>query len=274
MSHFHLHLVSDATGETLQLVARAAITQFANSQSKEHLWTMVRTRRQLDEVFEGMAEYPGVVLYTLVDGELRRSLEQTCRRLNLVSVDVLMPTIRALGTFLHAESRAQPGRQHALDEEYFERIEAMQFTLTHDDGQSLADLADADVVLVGVSRTSKTPTSMYLANRSVRVANVPIVPNQPEPEELFTLEGPLVVGLTNTVKRLVQIRRNRMKLLGEGNESAYTDEDAVKTEVVAARRLFSRMDWPVIDVAGRSIEETAASVLALLSKRQEQAAPR
>ncbi|HJN03850.1 MAG TPA: kinase/pyrophosphorylase, partial [Alphaproteobacteria bacterium] len=133
---------------------------------------------------------------------------------------------------------------------------------------------DADVVLVGVSRTSKTPTSMYLANRSVRVANVPIVPNQPEPEELFTLEGPLVVGLTNTVKRLVQIRRNRMKLLGEGNESAYTDEDAVKTEVVAARRLFSRMDWPVIDVAGRSIEETAAGVLALLSKRQEQAAPR
>jgi regulator of PEP synthase PpsR (kinase-PPPase family) len=272
MSQFHLHLVSDATGETLQMVARAAITQFADSEATEHHWTMIRTERQLNEVVVGLVEKRGIVLYTLVDETLRRDLEKACRRLNLVAVDVLMPAIRALGTFLHAESKAQPGIQHVLDEEYFERIEAMQFTLTHDDGQSMHDLNDADVVLVGVSRTSKTPTSMYLANRSVRTANVPLVPGQPLPEELENLKGPLVVGLTTSVKRLVQIRRNRMQMLNELHETDYTDEDAVKQEVAEARRLFNKMGWEVIDVAGRSIEEASAAVLAMLAKRQESGA--
>jgi hypothetical protein len=168
-----------------------------------------------------------------------------------------------LRLFLHAESRDQPGRQHILDDEYFERIEAMNFTLAHDDGQALYDLESADIVLVGVSRTSKTPTSMYLANRAVKIANVPIVPGQAIPEELETLKGPLIVALTTNVKRLVQIRRNRMKLMRDERESDYVDEDAVKTEVAEARRFFTRQHWPIIDVTGRSIEETAATVLKL-----------
>ena len=267
MTKFNLHLVSDATGETLQMVARAAITQFEEAAPIEHVWSMIRTTSQLESAIEAIQEKPGIILYTLVNQELRKMLETACHRLEVPCVDVLVPAIDSLRQFLHAESRDQPGRQHALDDEYFERIEAMNFTLAHDDGQALFDLRAADIVLVGVSRTSKTPTSMYLANRSMKVANVPIVPGQPGPEELETLEGPLIVALTTGVKRLVQIRRNRMKFMKDERETDYVDEDAVKTEVTDARRFFTRHGWPIIDVTGRSIEETAASVLKLYAAR-------
>ncbi len=263
MTKFNLHLVSDATGETLQMVARAAITQFEEAAPIEHVWSMIRTAKQLESAIQAIQENPGLVLYTMVSRELRLSLEGACRRLDIPCVDILVPAIDALRQFLHAESRDQPGRQHVLDDEYFERIEAMNFTLAHDDGQALHDLKSADVVLVGVSRTSKTPTSMYLANRAVKIANVPIVPGQAIPEELEALKGPLVVALTTGVKRLVQIRRNRMKQMKDDRESDYVDEDAVKSEVAAARRFFNRQRWPIIDVTGRSIEETAATILKL-----------
>lgn len=263
MTKFNLHLVSDATGETLQMVARAAITQFEDAAPVEHVWSMIRTSKQLESAIQTIQENPGLVLYTMVSQELRLVLEGACRRLDIPCVDILVPAIDSLRQFLHAESRDQPGRQHVLDDEYFERIEAMNFTLAHDDGHALHDLGSADVVLVGVSRTSKTPTSMYLANRAVKIANVPIVPGQAIPEELETLEGPLVVALTTGVKRLVQIRRNRMKQMKDERESDYVDEDAVKTEVAAARRFFTRQRWPIIDVTGRSIEETAATILKL-----------
>ncbi|MCH8112260.1 MAG: kinase/pyrophosphorylase [Proteobacteria bacterium] len=263
MTKFNLHLVSDATGETLQMVARAAITQFEEAAPVEHVWSMIRTAKQLDPAIEAIKENPGIVLYTLVSQELRQVLKAACRRLDVPCVDILVPAIDSLRQFLHTESRNQPGRQHVLDDEYFERIEAMNFTLAHDDGQALYDLVSADIVLVGVSRTSKTPTSMYLANRGVKIANVPIVPGQAIQEELETLKGPLIVALTTNVKRLVQIRRNRMKLMRDERESDYVDEDAVKTEVAAARRFFARQRWPIIDVTGRSIEETAATVLKL-----------
>lgn len=266
---FNIHLVSDATGETLQLVARAAVTQFESAEPQEHLWSMIRTESQLQTAIEGMQENPGLVMYTLVNNDLRQRLETACRQVGLPSVDILRPAIELLRHYLHAESRNQPGRQHALDADYFARIDAMTFTLAHDDGQSLFGLNDADVVLVGVSRTSKTPTSMYLANRGIKAANVPLIAGQPIPDELEAISGPTVVGLTTSTKRLIQVRRSRLTLYKEERDIDYVDEEAVRKEVTEARRLYARKGWPVIDVTGRSIEETAAGILQLLSARGE-----
>jgi len=263
---FNLHLVSDATGETLQVLARAAITQFEGYESDEFIWSMVRSSGQLQLAIEGIQQSPGVVLFTLVDGDLRRDLINACRSLEIPCVDVLDPTIATLRDFLHTESKNQPGSQHTLDEEYFRRIDAMHFCLQHDDGQSLQSIHEADVVLVGVSRTSKTPTSMYLANRGIKAANVPLVSGQDAPRELDKIQGPLVIGLVNSVKRLVELRRSRLLLLNENADTAYADEDEIKKEISAARRLFTRHQWPVIDVTGRSIEETAAAILKLHAK--------
>jgi len=260
---FKLHLVSDATGETLQVLARAAITQFEDYEPEEFMWSMVRSSAQLQLVIDGIQQDPGVVLFTLVDQTLHRDLINACRSLEIPCVDVLDPTIATLRDYLHTESKNQPGRQHTLDEEYFERIDAMHFSLQHDDGQSLETIHEADVVLVGISRTSKTPTCMYLANRGVKAANVPLVSGQAPPDALETLRGPLVVGLVNSVKRLVELRRNRLLLLNESDDTPYADEDEIKKEIAAARRLFTRHKWPVIDTTGRSIEETAAAIMKL-----------
>jgi regulator of PEP synthase PpsR (kinase-PPPase family) len=263
---FNLHLVSDATGETLQMLTRAAITQFEGYEPEEFIWSMVRSSGQLQLAIDGIQESPGVVLFTLVDDILRRDLVNACRSLEVPCVDVLDPTISTLRDFLHTESKKQPGRQHTLDEEYFQRIDAMHYCLAHDDGQSLDTLFEADVVLVGVSRTSKTPTCMYLANRGIKAANVPLVSGASPPEQLETLRGPLVIGLINSVKRLVELRRSRLLLLNENADTPYADEDEIKKEIVAARRLFSRHGWSVIDVTGRSIEETAAAIMRLHSE--------
>lgn len=260
---FNLHLVSDATGETLEMLARAASTQFEGYDAEETLWSMVRSSAQLQVVLDGIQQSPGVVLFTIVDATLRRDLINACRSLETPCVDVMDPVIETLRSYLHTESKNQPGSQHTLDDEYFERIDAMHFCLAHDDGQSLSTLFQADVVLVGVSRTSKTPTCMYLANRGIKAANVPLVGGQSPPEELEKVQGPLVVGLVNSVKRLVELRRNRLQFLNESADTPYADEDEIKKEIVAARRLFIRHGWPIIDVTGRSIEETAAAVLQL-----------
>ena len=260
---FNLHLVSDATGETLQVLARAAITQFEDYEPEEFIWSMVRSSGQLQLAIDGIQQAPGVVLFTLVNGELRRDLINACRSLEIPCVDVLDPTIAMLRDYLHTESKNQPGSQHVLDEEYFQRIDAMHFCLQHDDGQSLQSIHEADVVLVGVSRTSKTPTSMYLANRGIKAANVPLVSGQAPPDELEKVRGTLVIGLVNSVKRLVELRRSRLLLLNEEANTTYVDEDEIKKEIASARRLFTRHQWPVIDVTGRSIEETAAAILKL-----------
>ncbi len=262
---FKLHLVSDATGETLQVLARAAITQFEEYEPVEFIWSMIRSSAQLQLAIDGIQQDPGIVLFTLVDQTLQRDLVNACRSLEMPCVDVLDPTIATLREFLHTESKNQPGRQHTLDEEYFERIDAMHFFLQHDDGQSLETIHEADVVLVGVSRTSKTPTAMYLANRGINAANVPLVSGQPPPDALETLKGPLVVGLVNSVKRLVELRRNRLLQLNENDDTPYADEGEIKKEIAAARRLFTRHQWPVIDTTGRSIEETAAAIMKLHS---------
>jgi len=268
VKHFHLHLVSDATGETINSVARACVSQFDHVQPVEHFWNLVRTERQLDMVIEGIRGNPGLVMFTLVNESLRRKLQDTCRDIQVPCIPVLDPLINALGAYLGLESQSQPGRQHALDAEYFGRIDAMDFALNHDDGQSAWDLHEADVILVGVSRTSKTPTCIYLANRGVKAANVPFVPGCPLPPELDQLTRPLIVGLTNDPERLVQIRRNRLRLLNQGEETSYTDPEKVRSELSEARRFYSRKGWPVVDVTRRSIEETAAEIMMMLARRR------
>lgn len=267
MKRIHVHLVSDATGETINSVARAAIAQFGEIEAVEHFWSLVRSKRQIDNVLEGVRTNPGVVLFTLVDAQQRERLEEGCRLLNVPSVALLEPVIAVLSSHLGIEARGQPGRQHALDSEYFTRIDAMHFVLSHDDGQMLRDLDNADVVLVGVSRTSKTPTCFYLANRGIKAANVPLVPGTRVPPEVETLSKPLVVGLTITADRLVEVRRNRLHMLRQDEETDYVDRERVTEEVLLARRQFSKYGWPVIDVTRRSIEEIAAAILQHLAQR-------
>lgn len=264
---FHLHLVSDATGETISSVARASMVQFSGVDVVEHKWSLVRNKRQLARVIEGIEQHPGVVMFTLVNHRIRHALEESCRSLQIPCVSILDPAIATLSNFLGMPSRDKPGLQHTLDAEYFNRIEAMSYNLLHDDGQSAKDINDADVVLVGVSRTSKTPTCIYLANRGVKAANVPFVPGCPLPDELLSSEKPLIVGLTKDPSRLVQVRRNRLRTLNQEQETDYVDLEKVRSEVAAARRVFTRRRWPVIDVTRRSIEEVAAEILQLCDRR-------
>lgn len=269
----HLHLISDSTGETVTTVARAALSQFEDVVPVEHVWFFVRTRTQLDKVLTVIETLPGLVVYTLVSPELRHALQERCRALSVPAVAVLDPVMNALTNLLGSAGRPQIGKQHAMDEGYFSRIGAMDFAMRHDDGQWPEELEEADVVLVGVSRTSKTPTCVYLANRGIRAANVPVVPDMPQLPYLQRLQRPLVVGLTINPETLAQIRRNRQKMLGVSDEDLsrfggdYADLERIRTELVMARRLFAERGWPEIDVTRRSVEETAASILQLLQSR-------
>ena len=274
----NLHLVSDATGETLNAIARATTVQFEHAQILHHRWSLIRTRFQLHRVLEGIEAEPGPVLSTLVDRALRAELETTCGRLNVRVVNVLDPVINVLQESLGTQAAARPGRQYVLNADYFSRIDAMHYVLAHDDGQAQPGLAEADVVLVGVSRSSKTPTCFYLANRGIKAANVPLVPNIAEPAGLSEVKCP-VIGLTLAPEALIDIRRHRLRLIGGGqatpirqDSSEYVDEDAVKAELLWARRFCNARGWPTIDVTRRSIEETAATVLQLMDAWHERQA--
>jgi len=269
MQKFHLHLVSDATGETVRHVARACLVQFENVETEEHMWTMVRTEQHIHNLIKAVKSIGGFVIYTLVNKEICKVLEEGCANLNIACISLLDPITAALGAVLGTGHGAQPGRQHVMDAEYFSRIEAMQFALAHDDGQSAWDLEEADVILLGVSRTSKTPTSIYLANRGLKTANIPIVPGCPIPEELFEVERPLVVGLTKDPKRLIEIRRQRLKLIDQDENTDYVNLEMVSKEINDARRLYSKQNWPVINVSRKSIEETAATIIQLHTQRTE-----
>jgi regulator of PEP synthase PpsR (kinase-PPPase family) len=264
-TYFHVHLVSDSTGETLNALARAVCARFTNVLPIEHIYALVRSQRQLDRALGEIGDAPGVVLHTIVDGNLREALEAGCMKLDMPCIPALDPLVSTLSRYLGAPLSTQVGAQYALDSDYFNRMEALSYALGHDDGQGGQDLDRADVVLVGVSRTSKTPTSIYLAHRGVRAANVPLIPGAPLPEALVNLKTAPVVALTISPDRLVQIRRNRLRTLREDRESAYVDTDGVRDEIVKARRLFERQGWPVIDVTRRSVEETAAAVINILS---------
>ena len=268
---YHLHLVSDSTGETTQGVVRACMAQFEGVEVDQHLWPMVRSGSELEAVLKGIRENPGSVLFTLVNETARAALQRECNALNVPCISVIDPVINGLARYFHREKSGRPGGQHMLNEEYFDRIEAMNFVMTHDDGQSVWNLNEADVVLVGVSRTSKTPTSIYLANHwGLKAANVPIVPDLMLPKELSELTHPFCIGLTAAPDRLVQVRRNRLLLLKQDKETDYVDINTVKREIADARKMFARHGWAVIDVTRRSIEETATTIFQLYSRYAKQ----
>ncbi|WP_445502600.1 pyruvate, water dikinase regulatory protein [Microvirga sp. G4-2] len=262
-SYFHLHLVSDSTGETLITVARAVVAQYEGVAAIEHVYPLVRSTTQLERVLAEIEAAPGIVLYTLVDTDLTSRLEDVCRATSSPCLSVLAPVHSLISSYLGTHSTARPGAQHMLNAEYFKRIDAMNFTLMHDDGHLPDDLDEADVILMGVSRTSKTPTAVYLANRGLKTANFPLVPGMPLPAKLAAAKKALIVGLVATPERIVQIRQNRLLSLNADDDTSYVDREAVAEEIAASRRLFARHGWPVIDVTRRSIEETAAAIIDL-----------
>jgi [pyruvate, water dikinase]-phosphate phosphotransferase / [pyruvate, water dikinase] kinase len=266
---FNLHLVSDSTGETVGSVARAAVAQFDYVDPQEHSWTLVRTRAQMEKVVESIRENPGVVMYTLVNKELRDILKLACAKTGAPCIAVLANVVSELSIYLDQETHALPGKQHELNEEYFTRVDAINYALNHDDGQGQWELDEADVVLVGVSRTSKSPTCVYLAYKGHKAANIPFVLDCPLPPSLETLKKPLVVGLTISPDRLQQIRKTRLQSLNQDKDTNYVDMEYMQREIAESRKLFQKHKWPVIDVTKRSVEETAVTILQYLKKHRE-----
>ena len=264
---FHIHMVSDSTGETLMEVMRASVAQFENTNPLEHLYALVRSSRQLDRVLEEVSGYPGVVMYTIVNPDLRRELETRCMEIGVPAIAVLDPMLATLSSYLQRPIASRAGAQRSLDAQYYHWIEAMNYAMTHDDGQG-DNFEAADIILLGVSRTSKTPTSIYLAHRGFRAANIPLVQSAPLPTDLGSLKKPLVVGLTASPERIVQIRRNRLLSLNEDRDTDYIDDFTVREEVLHAKRLYAKHGWPSIDVTRRSIEETAAKIINLLNEKR------
>lgn len=267
-TYFNVHLVSDSTGETLAGVMRASCAQFDNILPIEHSYYLVRSNRQLERVLREIENAPGVVMFTLSNDEMRERLESRCKELGMACVAVLDPVLDSLSRYLGQELNHRIGAGRVLDADYFRRIDALNYAMAHDDGQLQKEFTDSDVVLVGVSRTSKTPTCVYLANRGVKAANVPIVPHIPLPEALFREDAPLIVGLMVSADRLINVRRNRLATMKETRETSYVDEASVREEIIHAQKVFEREGWPVIDVTRRSVEETAAAVLNLIAERR------
>ena len=264
--YFNVHLVSDSTGETLNAVMRAACAQFEGISPLEHNYYLVRSPKQLDRVLSEIEAAPGVVLFTISDANLRHSLLERCQKIGTPTLPVIDTAVDLLSRYLGLSSNQRVAGQYDLNADYFDRIEAINFTLAHDDGQGTADLHQADVVLVGVSRTSKTPTCVYLANRGVKAANIPLVPGVPVPAVLTGPNAPMVVGLKISPDRLIQIRRQRLLSINEDPDSDYADEESVRKEITDANRLYVRQKWRTIDVSRRSVEETAAGILNLIQE--------
>lgn len=269
MKTINIHMISDSTGETIRSLTRACLAQFDDIEPLLREWTMVREAKQLKVVTDGIKANPGIVLYTLVDRAIQDTLEEACNKLRVPCVSVLDPPLAAMHAYIGGPIRARPGLQHELDADYFARIDAIHFAMEHDDGQSVVGLAQADVVVAGVSRTLKTPTCIYLANRGIKAASIPIYPGYEIPAELLAKGAPLVVGLTKDARRLVQIRRNRLRLLDRDDNAEYADIEAVSEEIRYARKVFADHGWPEIDVSQRSVEEVAAIITKLFDAHQE-----
>ena len=268
-SYFHLHLVSDSTGETLTTIAKAAAVQYADARAIEHVYPLVRTKRQIDRVLQEVESAPGIVLYTIVNKELTQALEKRCKELGLPCFYVLEPIMKLFENYLGTASTPIVAGQHVLDQEYFRRIDALNFTMMHDDGKLPNDLSEADIILLGISRTSKTPTSIYLAQRGYKTTNLPLVPAILLPDALTTPHTAFIVCLVAAPERIAEIRRNRVRLMSDRNLDTYVDIKEIQAEVTYTRRLAARHGWPVIDVTRRSVEETAATVIKLFHDREE-----
>ena len=265
----HIHLVSDSTGETVHQVARACLAQFADVKTVEHVWTLVRTSAHLQALFEGLNRHPGILLMSIIDQDLRASIEKACLDKGVPVVSVLDPVVNLLSTVLGQAMTNLPGGQRRLDTAYFARMAAVDFAVSHDDGMNMSNLKTADMLIVGVSRTSKTPTSMYLAHRGYKVANYALVPQVPFPQHYLDGLNIFVVGLTNDPKRLSQVRRTRQMAMQDTKNEEYANIDQITQEVRNARRLFASNKWPVIDVTRRSVEETAVAILQYYTQWQE-----
>ncbi|MEM9278408.1 MAG: pyruvate, water dikinase regulatory protein [Pseudomonadota bacterium] len=266
-SYFHLHLISDSTGETIIAAARAVTSQYKSTQPIEHVYPLVRNRKQLDNVIEMIANDPGIVLFTIADSELSELLEEKCREIGTPCVSVLEPIFQTFQSYLGKPSKRVVGAQHALDNEYFSRIDALNFTLLHDDGVLPENIEEADLILLGISRTSKTPTSIYLANRGIKTANIPLVPGMQLPDLVVNAKHPLIVTLIASTDRIQQVRQNRLLELNAADySSSYADRASIADELAQARKLANKHGWPLIDVSRKSIEETAAAILALHAK--------
>jgi len=266
--YFHVHLVSDSTGETLVNVMKASCAQYAHATALEHLHALVRSEAQMERVLEQIEERPGIVLYTVVNSERRRMLEARCAELNIQAVSILDTTLATLGRYLGAPMSSEVGAQRNMDAEYFERIQALDFAMAHDDGQNVTGLKDADVILLGVSRTSKTPTCIYLANRGIKAGNIPLVPNVDLPPSVIELKKPLIIGLVAKPERIAEIRKQRLMGLKSDSETSYANATDVGDEMLASRRLFAHHGWATVDVTRRSIEETSARILNLYQERR------
>jgi len=271
VTRLHLHLLSDSTGETLETLAKAALAQFDDVESMKHFWPMVRSEGHLQRIMGDIGKNPGLVLFTLANNNLRRKLEDMCAAAGLPALAPLDAVTDTLSSMLGQKRTARVGAQHILDAAYFARVDAIQFTIAHDDGIGWENWEQADIVLAGVSRTSKTPTSIYLANRGYKTANIPIVVESPPPQSLYGLQNPLVVGLVTSAERLIQIRRNRLLSLNQAPETDYVDAERVAAELAFARRMFADNAWPVIDMTRRSIEEAAAAIINLCNERRDRA---
>lgn len=267
---FHLHLISDSTGETLSTVSKAALARYDKIEPIEHIHPLVRTSAQLEKIIENVNSEPGIVLYTLVDSEHEKRLEKACRELFVPCLNVLDPIYALFQSYLDVELTNRIGGQHALDTSYFQRIEALNYSMEHDDGQIPDALSKADVIIIGVSRSSKTPTCIYLANRGIKAANIPLILDNPLPNALFEITGPMIIGLVASVQHIQQIRQNRLLSLAAFNEvDAYIDKKSISQEITQLRRICNMHEWPIIDVTRRSIEETAAEIMTLLNKKRE-----
>jgi len=266
-SFFHLHLVSDSTGETLTTIAKAASVQYALVRPIEHVHPLVRTARQLKRVLQEIEQAPGIVLYTITNHELSEELERRCAELKIPCLAVLQPIMQVLESYLGAPRTPTVAGQHVLDADYFRRIDALNFTMAHDDGHLPDDLNDADIIVLGISRTSKTPTSIYLAQRGYKTANLPLVPTIPLPERLTKPHRAFVVCLVASPDRLAEVRRHRAMMLADRNLGDYVDRDRIAAELAYSRKVCAENRWPVIDVTRRSVEESAAQILKLMHDR-------
>jgi regulator of PEP synthase PpsR (kinase-PPPase family) len=264
----NLHLISDSTGETLSSVARAVLSQFEKVESNDFIWSLIRTKPQLDRVLEAISKKPGIVLYTIMHDDLVEDLRKECYKLQLPCIPVLSHIIAEFSNYLKENISHAVGRQHLIDNEYFSRVDAISYTITHDDGQSSWDLYEADIIIVGVSRTSKSPTSVYLSCRGYKVANIPFVSIETIPTSLFEIKKPLIVGLIINPEKLAQIRQSRLTSIGQEVSNNYVEIESIKEEIAESRKLFNRLNCPVIDVTKRSVEETSAKIIQLLQEKK------
>ncbi len=263
---YNVYLISDSTGETLDRIFLSLQSQFKNFEYQKKEFFFVRTQQQVDKIVnEGIEGDNPIILYTIVETKLAKYLSKKSEEANVPCFGVLGSLILAFSKLLNQKAIHKPSAQHVLDEDYYKRIEAIQFTMSHDDGKKTEDLSNSDIILLGVSRTSKTPTSIYLANRGFKTTNIPLVPNQDIPSILKTENiKSCIIGLIADPERLLDIRRNRVALMQENRLSSYTDISSIKKEVDDSKNLFRKYNWPTIDVTRKSVEETAASIIKII----------